>query len=190
MTRGTEVNLCIGCTIIFYLWLVWVWLEANLYHVGTYGGLFFLFFIVMYCVVFGIDYQPDFTIVQVDSADLFSYPPGLFVGHGFYQLPFNFVNEQRFTILYDNYGKCDGTNGLMFDIHLTTPVAAMLALGKTLEFKIVLNVKQEYGDSDIQSNSERPFVFVWLPQATLHQSTGTLLSTQSAQICHNFRFTD
>jgi len=190
MTRGTEANSRIGRTTTLHLWSVRVWLEANLYHVGTYGGSSFPLSTAMYRVVFGIDHQPDSTTAQVDPADLFSYPPGLLAGHGFYQLPFNPVNEQRFTILYDNYGKCDGTNGLMLDTHPTTPVAAMLALGKTLEFKTVLNVKQEYGDSDIQSNSERPFVFVWLPQATLHQSTGTLLSTQSAQICHNFRFTD
>ena len=144
----------------------------------------------VYRVVLGVDHQPDPSSTTITVDDLFATLGATTYGHMAYQLPFNPVNEQRFTILYDNYGHMGQDNHFSY-VPSVAPGTHKdgQCLTQSLEFKTVLKVKGDYPSTSGSSVTERPFLFVMLPQ-TFSTSTGADVSVTRFQAAHNFRFTD
>lgn len=142
----------------------------------------------LYRVVAGIDHQPIGSGVDEEAIkieELFATTTTN-LGHAGYMLPFNPVNEQRFTILYDKFGSMKQDNSYPIT---AGGVVTPYALTEAMEFKTVLNLKCEFSETTGPSSTERPFLFVVLPQ-TLEVDPSPDFSFTTVQAMHMFRYTD
>lgn len=183
--QGTGASERVGRTTTLHMWTVRLLLYCRYYQgVLLATGCF----PPAYRVVMGIDHQPvpgDYTITL---QELFDTAQTANPAHLTYLFPFNPVNEQRFTILYDNCGVLEPRNAL--DSFNAGSDTASQCLSKTLEFKTVLKVKGDYSDGVAVSNTERPFIFVIMPQHSDENApSGTSFKT-ACQAVHQFRYTD
>lgn len=185
--QGTGASERVGRTTTLHMWTVRLLLSCR-YYQNIAPEVTQQCFPPSYRVVMGIDHQPIADVYTIPMGDLFDTAGFQNPAHLAYLYPFNPVNEQRFTILYDNCGVIETRNAI--DSFNGGTDEASQCLSKQLEFKTVLKVKADYPDGQIASNTERPFIFVIMPQhGDTPAPSGTTYKT-ACQAIHQFRYTD